>query len=70
MLARSKTLQSLADVGESHATHGAQAFMTRENVKTVMEEVASLKKIVTSDRVWTVRTVLSLARQHNKPDWM
>lgn len=58
MLARSKTLQVLTDIGESHATHGQQAFMTRDNVRTMMEEVASLRTVVTSDRIWTVRLPL------------
>lgn len=58
-LARSTTLQTLTDIGETHATHGTQAFFSRENVKVVMKEVPNLQKLVTIDRIWTVRITVS-----------
>ena len=39
MLGRSQTLQAITDIGESHTTHGSQAFLTRDSVRTMMGEV-------------------------------
>ncbi|GJE93472.1 F-box protein [Phanerochaete sordida] len=53
VLGRSQTLQTITDIGESHTTHGSHAFLTRDSVRTMMGEVPGLKKLVTTDRVWT-----------------
>ncbi|EKM57109.1 uncharacterized protein PHACADRAFT_92045 [Phanerochaete carnosa HHB-10118-sp] len=56
VLGRSKTLQTITDIGDAHTTHGSQAaFLTRDRVRAMMSEVSNLKKLVTSDRIWTVR---------------
>lgn len=58
-LAHSKTLQILTDIGESHAAHSSQAFLGRDNVKKMMMQVPKLKKLVTVDRIWSVRKFLT-----------
>lgn len=57
LLRHSQTLKILTDVGESHALHATEAFSSRANVKTMMLNVPNLHKLVTVDRIWTVRVL-------------
>ncbi|EGO01193.1 hypothetical protein SERLA73DRAFT_179303 [Serpula lacrymans var. lacrymans S7.3] len=66
----SSTLETLVDIGDSHATHGPRPTLNRENVRNLMLDVRTLRKVVSDSRIWTGRqgtSALSLTLQRSKP---
>jgi len=53
-LSHSMTLRTVVDTKDSHTTHGLYPTLTQGNVRSIMEEVGSLKRIVSDNKVWTV----------------
>lgn len=55
----SKSLHTIVDVGDHHGPHGPKVYLQKSEIRTIMELVPNLKKVVTEGRVWTVRGVFS-----------
>ena len=53
-LSHSKTLQTLVDA-DHHVDHGIQLHLDEFNAQYIMLRCRSLKKIITNQRIWTVR---------------
>ena len=53
-LADTATLHTLVDVVE-HGTHGKQTSLTTDRVRVLLEDVPSLARVVSENRLWTVR---------------
>ncbi|KAF9011794.1 hypothetical protein BDQ17DRAFT_1232939 [Cyathus striatus] len=53
-LSPSKSLRTLNDV-DHHATHDPRPSLNHEKVRLIMDNVPSLKTIVSDGRIWTVR---------------
>ncbi|KAF9807539.1 hypothetical protein IEO21_08180 [Rhodonia placenta] len=54
-LSRSKTLHTLSDVSNPHLTHGHKVHVSPSKVRTIVENVPSLQKVITDGRIWTVQ---------------
>ena len=54
VLAGTATLHTLVDVVE-HGTHGKQTSLTTDRVRVLLEDVPSLARVVSENRLWTVR---------------
>jgi hypothetical protein len=53
-LASTATLHTLIDVVE-HGMHGKQMSLTTDRVRVLLEDVPSLARVVSENRLWTVR---------------
>ena len=53
-LAGTATLHTLVDVVE-HGAHGKQTSLTTDRVRVLLEDVPSLARVVSENRLWTVR---------------
>ncbi|OBZ76497.1 hypothetical protein A0H81_03167 [Grifola frondosa] len=51
-LARSRSLHTLTDVGDIHHSHAQRAPISKLDVRTIMEHVQSLEKVIADGRVW------------------
>jgi len=51
-LQESATLQTLCDISESHSTHGQRPFLSRSDIRHLMDCVPTLEKVVTDERIW------------------
>ncbi len=54
-LAGTATLHTLIDMVE-HGAHGKQMSLTTDRVRVLLEDVPSLTRVVSGNRLWTVRT--------------
>jgi hypothetical protein len=55
-LAQSSTLRTLVDTSDPHGTHSPKVALTRDNIKHMMRNVRTLKKVECDGRIWTVST--------------
>jgi hypothetical protein len=53
-LAGTATLHTLVDMVE-HGAHGKQTSLTTDRVRVLFEDVPSLTRVVSGNRLWTVR---------------
>jgi hypothetical protein len=53
-LTATSTLHTLVDVVE-HGTHGKQVSLTTDRVRVLLEDVPSLARVFSENRLWTVR---------------
>lgn len=53
-LAGTATLRTLIDMVE-HGTHGKQMSLTTDRVRMLLEDVPSLTRVVSGNRLWAVR---------------
>jgi hypothetical protein len=58
-LSHSMTLRTVVDTKDSHTPHGPYPTLTQGNVRYIMEEVGSLKRIVSDNKVWTVSFIFA-----------
>lgn len=49
-------------MGNSHANHGPQPTLSKENVRHIMRNVAKLRKIISGNRIWTVSLAIDDSR--------
>lgn len=61
-LSRSQSLRILHDMTELH-THGTQFFLSKSNVRLIMDEVPTLNKLISEGRTWTVSPGLSFGSE-------
>ncbi|KAI0922795.1 hypothetical protein AcW1_002643 [Taiwanofungus camphoratus] len=54
-LTMSKSLHTIVDVGDHHGPHGPKVYLQKSEIRTIMELVPNLKKVVTEGRVWTAQ---------------
>ncbi|KAH8102159.1 hypothetical protein BXZ70DRAFT_1016503 [Cristinia sonorae] len=52
---RSYSLETLHDLGDITHNHGTRPILTKDNVRVLIDMIPSLKRVVTWDRIWTVR---------------
>ncbi len=60
VLATSTSLHTLIDV-VNHGTYGKRMSLTTDRAKPLLEEVLSLTRVVSENRLWTVRAVRLIA---------
>jgi hypothetical protein len=58
-LASAATLHTLIDMVE-HGAHGKQTSLTTDRVRVLFEDVPSLNRVISGNRLWTVRRAGSL----------
>jgi len=56
-LAGTDTLHTLIDVVE-HGTHGKRVSLTTDRVRVLLEDVPTLARVVSENRLWTSRPTL------------
>jgi len=52
-LSRSTSLHTLSDVSDAHSSHGARTTVSKPDIRTIMEIVPNLRRVITDERVWT-----------------
>jgi len=76
-LSRSKTIQTLSDVGGGHTKHGQKPIVSRADVEAIMKLVPSLRRIIAENRLWTAQRTsgtlkhvqLERKRSPQSPHW-
>ncbi|TFY63856.1 hypothetical protein EVJ58_g2997 [Rhodofomes roseus] len=54
-LSRSTSLHTLSDVSDTHSSHGTRVAVSKPDIRTIMGIVPNLRRVITDERVWTVR---------------
>ncbi|KZT63479.1 hypothetical protein DAEQUDRAFT_747827 [Daedalea quercina L-15889] len=52
-LSKSTSLHTLSDVTDAHSSHGARVTISKPDIRTIMEIVSNLRRVITDERVWT-----------------